>query len=66
MFKDPVFEAGVEFKTEFLSNIYSRLFLPKNVILNEGENFRELMMLQQGCMDVYLNFTDVEHKIYQH
>ena len=46
MFKDPTFEAGCEFKNDFLSNIYSRLFLPKNTIIREGDNFSELMMIQ--------------------
>ena len=46
MFKDTMFEAGCEFKNDFLSNIYSRMYLPKNDILNEGDNFSELIMIQ--------------------
>lgn len=60
MFKDPVFEAGCEFKTDFLSNIYSRLFLPRNVFINDGENFSELMMIQQGCIDVSIPYCNEE------
>lgn len=46
MFKDSVFEAGCEFKNDFLSNIYSRLYLPKNDVINFGDNFSELIMIQ--------------------
>jgi hypothetical protein len=45
LFKDAVFEAGCEFKNDFLSNIYSRLYLPKNEIINFGDNFSELIMI---------------------
>ena len=60
MFKDTVFEAGCEFKNDFLSNIYSRLYLPKNDIINFGDNFSELIMIQQGVVNVYTNHTDEE------
>jgi len=63
MFKDPTFEAGCEFKNDFLSNIYSRLFLPKNTILREGDNFSELMMIQQGCLDVNISYSIKEYGI---
>ena len=46
MFVEDTFEAGIEFKTDFISNIYSRLFLPKNDIVSQGQNFAELMMIQ--------------------
>ena len=58
LFIDDYFEAGVEFKNDFLSNVYSRLFLPKNEILNQGENFTELMMIQQGVVNLYLSYKD--------
>jgi hypothetical protein len=58
MFKDPIFEAGCEFKNDFISNIYSRLFLPNNVILHDGENFSELMMIHQGLIDVSLPYNN--------
>lgn len=45
MFKDDGFESGSEFKNDFLTNIYSRLYLPRNDIIRIGENFRELMMI---------------------
>lgn len=36
MFVEDTFEAGIEFKTDFISNIYSRLFLPKADIVPQG------------------------------
>lgn len=58
MFYDDWFEAGVEFKNDFISNIYSRLYLPKHQIVGEGENFCEIMMIQQGVVNLYLNYKD--------
>jgi len=60
MFKDSVFEAGCEFKNDFLSNIYSRLYLPKNDVINFGDNFSELIMIQQGVVNVYTKYKDEE------
>jgi hypothetical protein len=45
MFFDDYFEAGIEFKNDFIGSIYSRLYLPKNEIVCQGENFCELMMI---------------------
>ena len=45
MFFDDYFEAGIEFKNDFISSIYSRLYLPKNDIVCAGQNFCELMMI---------------------
>jgi len=36
MFFDDYFEAGIEFKNDFISSIYSRLYLPKNEIVSTG------------------------------
>ena len=58
MFKDPFFEAGCEFKNDFMCNIYTRLFLPKNEVIQIGENFSELHMIQQGVVNIYLRYTD--------
>lgn len=33
MFNDAEFEAGCEFTSNFLSNVYSRLYLPENLIV---------------------------------
>ena len=63
MFKDSVFEAGCEFKNDFLSNIYSRLYLPKNDVINFGDNFSELIMIQQGVVNVYTKYKDEEEKV---
>ena len=48
MFKDQKFEAGEEFTCDFLSNIYSKIFLSDHVILDQGERFNELLMIQEG------------------
>ena len=61
MFKDPCFEAGCEFKNDFLSSIYSRLFLPNNVVVHDGENFSELIMIQQGVVDVSIPYSNPEY-----
>lgn len=45
LFNDDEFEAGCEFKSNFLSNIYSRLYLPENVIVYQGEPFKDLIMI---------------------
>lgn len=45
MFYDDYFEAGIEFKNDFISSIYSRFYLPGNAIVSAGENFCELMMI---------------------
>ena len=46
MFNDVDFEAGVEFTSDFCSNIYSRLYLPDSEIVEPGENFTELKLIQ--------------------
>lgn len=58
MFKDDGFESGSEFKNDFLTNIYSRLYLPRNDIIHIGDNFRELMMIQQGCVNLFVRYKD--------
>ena len=45
MFYDDYFEAGLEFKNDFISSIYSRLYLPTDEIVCSGSNFCELMMI---------------------
>ena len=50
MFNDIEFEAGCEFTSDFCSNIYSRLYLPDSDIVEVGENFSELIMIQQGIV----------------
>ena len=48
MFKDQKFEAGEEFTSDFLSNIFSKLYLPENIIIDTGERFNDLFMIQEG------------------
>ena len=45
MFKDHEFEAGDEFTCEFVGNIYSRLYLPDTIIVDQGERFEDLSMI---------------------
>jgi len=45
MFNDADFEGGCEFTSDFLSNIYSRLYLPENEIVGYGEAFEEMVMI---------------------
>jgi len=53
MFNDSEFEAGCEFTSNFLCNIYSKLYLPDNEIVAYGDTFEEMVMIQSGI--VYLN-----------
>lgn len=54
LFNDAEFEAGCEFTSNFLSNIYSRLYLPENTIVNVGENFSEFIMVQEGVVSMQM------------
>lgn len=45
MFKDQEFEAGEEFTCDFLSNIYTKLYLPESNIVEQGEFFEDLYMI---------------------
>ena len=55
MFNDCGFEGGCEFTSDFCTNIYSRLYLPDIEIVEPGENFTDLMMVQQGLVYLSLN-----------
>ena len=59
-FNDTEFEAGCEFTSEFLSNISPRLYLPDNIIVNYGESFNEMFMIQESCVSLSLR-ADKEH-----
>ena len=63
MFYDDYFEAGIEFKNDFISSIYSRLYLPTDEIVGSGSNFCELMMIQEGLVNLYSNIEDQERDI---
>lgn len=54
MFNDAEFEAGCEFTSNFLSNIFSRLYLPENNIVDYGDSFTELIMIQEGVVSLQL------------
>jgi hypothetical protein len=54
LFNDAEFEAGCEFTSNFISNIYSRLYLPENMIIDQGESFSEFMMIQEGVVSLQL------------
>ena len=54
LFNDAEFEAGCEFTSNFLSNIYSRLYLPGNTIVNHGEHFSEFVMIQEGVVSLQM------------
>ena len=59
LFNDQDFEGGCEFQSDFLSNMYSRLYLPENDIIQYGEEFSELVMIQDGVVTISLN---LDHK----
>jgi signal-transduction protein with cAMP-binding, CBS, and nucleotidyltransferase domain len=54
MFKDEEFGAGHEFKNEFLSLLYCRIYIPKSEIIKYGETFPELYLIHKGIVLVYL------------
>lgn len=55
LFNDQEFEGGCEFQSDFLSNMYSRLYLPENDIIQYGDEFSELVMIQDGVVSISLN-----------
>ena len=58
MFNDVDFEGGAEFTSDFCSNIYSRLYLPGTCIVDFGDNFSELVMIQEGVTTVSTRITN--------
>lgn len=67
MFNDAEFEAGCEFTSNFLCNVYSRLYLPENVIISQGDKFECLMMIHQGCVSMQLKLghdDNSEHEFF--
>ena len=45
LFNDQDLAGGCEFQSDFLSNVYSRLYLPGNPIIDCGDSFSELIMI---------------------
>ena len=60
MFNDVDFEGGCEFTSDFCSNIYSRLYLPGTVIVDNGDNFSELVMIQEGVTTISTRIKNQE------
>lgn len=54
LFNAEEFEGGCEFQSDFLSNVYSRLYLPGNPLIDYGDTFSELIMIQDGVVGVSL------------
>ena len=54
LFNDTEFEGGCEFTSDFLSNISSRLYLPDNIIVGYGDEFQEMVMIQESCVSLSL------------
>ena len=46
------FEAGNEFISDFLSNLYSQQFMPETPLVQPGEAINELYMIQEGIVIV--------------
>ena len=61
-FNESDFEAGCEFTSDFLSNIYSKIYLPGNDIVVYGEEFNDLVMVQESV--VTLNLRIDQHKMF--
>lgn len=57
MFKDQEFEAGEEFTSDFLCSIFSKLYLPDNEIVHQGERFQNLFMIQEGNVGLSLKLN---------
>ena len=53
MFKDSEFDAGNEFTNKFISSIYSKLYLPENTIMTYGEQFEDIIMIQQCTVNIF-------------
>ena len=50
MFEDDEFEAGQEFISDFLSNLYCRIYIPGSYIIRPGETFPELSLIYKGIV----------------
>ena len=50
MFEDEEFDAGQEFISDFLSNLYCRIYIPSTEIIKYGETFPELYLIYKGIV----------------
>jgi hypothetical protein len=66
MFDDDDFgwSAGQEFICDFVSNLYSRIFLPGNEIIVSGESFPELYMIYEGMVNISLSGFGAENQFF--
>ena len=66
MFNDTQFgfEGGSEFICDFLSNLYSRIYLPGEEIIQYGESVAELYMIQEGIVILSLKGVGVENEFF--
>ena len=58
------FEAGREFICDFLSNLYSRIYLPGNEIIQYGDTFPEMYMIQEGIVVLSLKGIGAENDFF--
>lgn len=49
---DEEFISGQEFLTDFIANMYCRIYIPKSEIIRFGETFPELYMIHKGIVIV--------------
>ena len=66
MFEDDEFgfEAGNEFICDFISQMYSRIYLPGNEIIEYGDSFPELFMIQDGIVKLSLKGIGSENEFF--
>ena len=66
MFEDDEFgfEAGNEFICDFISHMYSRIYLPGNEIIEYGDSFPELFMIQDGIVKLSLKGIGSENEFF--
>lgn len=60
MFEDEEFDAGQEFISDFLSNLYCRIYIPSTEIIKYGETFPELYLIYKGIVVLSLKGVSKE------
>lgn len=60
LFNDRDFEAGVEFTCEFVTSLKPQIFLPDNVIVDYGETFEYLYLIQESCVSLSLKADKID------
>lgn len=64
MFEDDDFEAGREFISDFLSNLYCRIYIPKSEIIKYGESVPELYLIYKGVVMLSLKGVSKENEFF--